>query len=169
MKTPPPEDQLVDRATLAGMLGVTEATVAFWEAQGMPSVAVDADVAPRVAWQPPADWKVGRVELARFLGLHADSVSRLVAQNAGLAAAVTRRGHKGEAIQFDLRKAMQWDLERRHPGLLAALQRDVEAAQHFVEQVLDLIPADVQFVRTAPVKSARRKRSKKPPHKEPHP
>jgi phage terminase Nu1 subunit (DNA packaging protein) len=146
---------VVDRPTLAQLYGVSEATIALWESQGMPTVAA-ADPTP--AWRPPKKWRVTRVALARYLGLHPDSISRLVASG-GLDGALVERGGHGEAMTFDLRRAVRWALEREQPGILNSIAKDDAAAQTFVRLLLESLPETVNEEPPAPAPTPRRKRS----------
>jgi phage terminase Nu1 subunit (DNA packaging protein) len=147
-------DAIVDRATLAAVLGVSEIVIMQWEAEGMPTVAA-AD--PRPVWTPPKNWVVNRVEVAKHLGVHPDSVSRLVAQS-GLDAALVKPGGHGKAMTFDLRRVCQWDLERKAPGITASFAKDDAAAQTFVRLLVESLPETANEEQPAPAPTPRRTR-----------
>jgi len=149
-------DAVVDRAALAQMFGVSEPTILAWEAEGMPVVAATD---PRPVWQPPKNWRVTRVEVAKHLGVHPDSVSRLVSHG-GLDVALVKPGGHGKAMTFDLRRVIQWDLERQQPGITASIRKDDAAAQTFVRLLLESLPETApKEQQPPPGPTPRRKRS----------
>ena len=123
-------DIVVTKSQLAELFGVTEAVIDAWDAIGMPTAPPED---PRPAWT--GGWEVGRADVARFLGVHVDSVTKAVAYEGLDAALITRGGH-GKAQIFDLRKVFQWDLARKNPRLLEEIRRDDELAKAAIAGVL---------------------------------
>jgi phage terminase Nu1 subunit (DNA packaging protein) len=146
-------DVVVDRATLAALFGVAEATIVAWESEGMPTVpATD----PQPVWAPPKRWQVTRAQVAQYLELHPDSVSRLVATG-GLDRAVVKAGGHSKPMIFDLRLVHRWGIERKQPGIMASIAKDDAAVQTFVRLLLESVPETGNTEQPAP--RARRKRS----------
>jgi phage terminase Nu1 subunit (DNA packaging protein) len=121
---------LVTKSQLAELFGVTEAVIDAWEAMGMPAAPPED---PRPTWT--GGWEVSRADVARFLGVHVDSVTKAVAYEGLDAALITRGGH-GKAQIFDFRKVFQWDLARKHPRLVEENRRDDELAKAAIAGVL---------------------------------
>src|ERR1700737_3321865 len=148
-------DAVVDRVALAALFGVSEATIMSWEAQGMPTVpATD----PQRVWTPPKGWRVTRAQVATYLDIHPDSVSRLVATG-GLDMAVVKAGGHSKPMIFDLRLVHRWALGREQPGILQSVAKDDAAAQTFVRLLLESLPETTNEEQPAPAPPPRRKRS----------